>query len=141
MKGLRIKKLGPFLLVILICLALLNGCGGRKLSEDFDEDEVKKQAEKVITLINNRDSENLIEMCNVQMKEVLTDEVLGKVYEAVGEGGQYEGIEDMSVAGWTDKKSEEEFAVVVARAKYEIRTFTFTITFTKQMKLAGLYYR
>ena len=37
----------------------------------------------------------------------------------------------------TDKNSKEELAVVIARAKYEIKTFTFTITFTKQMKLAG----
>ena len=26
-------------------------------------------------------------MCNVQMKEALTEDVLGKVYEAIGEGG------------------------------------------------------
>ncbi|NLA52616.1 MAG: DUF3887 domain-containing protein [Alcaligenaceae bacterium] len=140
MKRLEIKPLAGIALVALVCLGLLNGCGGRKLSEDFDEGEVKKQAEAVITFLNNRDSKSLTEMCNVQMKEALTDDVLEKVYEAIGEGGQYEGIEDMSVAGFTDKTSREEFAVVFARAKYEIKTFTFTITFTKQMKLAGLYY-
>ena len=31
----------------------------------------------------------------------------------------------------TDKNSKEELAVVIARAKYEIKTFTFTITFYK----------
>ena len=41
----------------------------------------------------------------------------------------------------TDKNIKEELAVVIARAKYEIKTFTFTITFTKQMKLAGLYFK
>jgi len=120
---------------------MLSACSSRKLSGDFDEDEVKKAAENVITLINNQDSDGLKEICNVQMKEALTDDVLNKVFESISEGGKFEKIEDMSIAGMTDKASEEEFAVVVAKAKYEIKTFTFTITFTKQMKLAGLYYR
>jgi len=75
------------------------------------------------------------------MREALTDDVLTLIYEAISEGGQFEKVEDMSVAGTTDSSSGEEFAVVVAKAKYEIKTFTFTISFTKQMKLAGLYYR
>ena len=47
----------------------------------------------------------------------------------------------MSIAGNTDKSSQEEFAVVVLKAKYEIRNFVYTLSFTKQMKLAGLYYK
>ena len=35
-------------------LIMLNGCGVRELSEDFDKDEIKKQVEVVIELINNR---------------------------------------------------------------------------------------
>ncbi len=141
MKKFKITLLTGLVLAVFLCLTLLSGCGAGKLSKDFDEDEVKKQAENVIEFINNKDSESLIGICNVQMKEALTDDILDQIYEAIGEGGRYEGIESMSVAGMTDKKSQEEFAVVVARAKYEIKTFTFTITFTKQMKLAGLYYR
>lgn len=129
------------LLVVFMCLALFGGCAGQKLSSDFNEDEVKKAAGNAITLINDRDSEGLKEICNVQMKEALTEDVLEKVYEAISEGGKFEKIEDMSVAGFTDKSSKEEFAVVVAKVKYEIRTFTYTITFTKQMKLAGLFYK
>lgn len=141
MKKSRLKILSCLMLAVLICFTLLSGCSGRKLSSDFNEDEVKNAAENVITLINNQNSDELKEICNVQMKEALTDDVLEKVFEAISEGGKFEKIEDMSVAGMTDKASEEEFAVVVARAKYDIKTFTFTITFTKQMKLAGLYYR
>jgi len=119
----------------------MNGCDSRKLSGDFDEDEVKKAAENVIALINNQDSDGLKEICTVQMKGVLTDDTMKKVFESISEGGNFVKVEGMSVAGITDKASEEEFAVVVAKAKYEIKTFTFTISFTKQMKLAGLYYR
>ena len=135
------KIAGISALAAVMCFALLAGCIGQELSGDFNEEEVRKAAENVIILINDQDSEGLRELCTVRMREALTDDVLKQIYEAIGEGGQFENIDDMSVAGTTDASSGEEFAVVVARAKYEIKTFTFTISFTKQMKLAGLYYR
>jgi len=141
MKKSGCKIVGISALAAVMCFALLAGCIGQELSGDFNEEEVRKAAENVITLINDRDSEGIRELCTVRMREALTDDVLDQIYEAIGEGGQFENIEDMSVAGTTDSQSGEEFAVVVARAKYEIKTFTFTISFTKQMKLAGLYYR
>jgi hypothetical protein len=141
MKKSGCKILGVSALAVVLCFAVLTGCVGQELSGDFNEEDVRKAAEHVITLINNQDSEGLRELSTVQMRAALTDDVLDQIYEAIGEGGQFETIEDMSVAGTTDKTSGEEFAVVVARAKYEIKTFTYTISFTKQMKLAGLYYR
>ena len=141
MKKSGCKIPGISALAAVLCFALLTGCIGQELSGDFNEEEVRKAAENVITLINDQDSEGLRELCTVRMREALTDDVLKQVYEAISEGGQFEKVEDMSVAGTTDASSGEEFAVVVARAKYEIKTFTFTISFTKQMKLTGLYYR
>jgi len=141
MKKSGCKIPGVSALAAVLCFALLTGCIGQELSGDFNEEEVKKAAENVIMLINDQDSEGLRELSTVQMRAALTDDVLKQIYEAMSEGGQFERVEDMSVAGTTDKSSGEEFAVVVARAKYEIKTFTFTISFTKQMKLAGLYYR
>lgn len=140
MKKLRFKALGVMVLAAILCLVLV-GCGIQKLSSDFDENEVKKATENVINLINTQDSAGLKELCTVQMKEALTDEVLGQIFEAIKEGGSFQEIAEMSVGGVKDKASEEEFAVTVAKAKYELKNFTFTITFTKQMKLAGLYYK
>ncbi len=135
------KKIGVLALSVVLCAVLLSGCAGQKLSGDFVEADVKKAAENVIALINSKDSEGLKDLCTVKMKDGLTDAVLEQIYEAMSEGGQFDKIEEMSVAGQTDKASNEEFAVVVANAKYEIKTFIFTISLTKQMKLAGLYYR
>jgi len=136
----KLKITVCLVLAVMICSLLLSGCGN-KLSEDFDKEEIKKAVENVINTINEEDGEALKNMGVVQLKEALTDDVLKKIFEAINEGGEFQKIEDISIAGYTDKTSEEEFAVVVAKAKYEIKKFTFTITFTKQMKLAGLYYR
>ncbi len=135
------KIVGISALAAVICCVLLTGCIGQGLSGDFNEGQVRNASVNVITLINSHDSEGLRALSTVRMREALTDDVLNQIYEAIGEGGQFEKVEDMSVAGTKDSSSGEEFAVVVARAKYEIKTFTFTITFTKQMKLAGLYDR
>ncbi|MFY9174372.1 MAG: DUF3887 domain-containing protein [Peptococcia bacterium] len=138
---LRFKALSRLVFVAMLCVALLTSCGSQKLSEDFNEDEVRSAAENVIALINNQDSEGLKEICTVQMKQALTDDVLEQIFEAIAEGGEFQEVTEMSLGGTKDKASEEEFAVVIAKAKYEIKTFTYTISFTKQMKLAGLYYR
>ena len=132
-------------LLLILCLilsfTLLIGCTNPKLSDDYDEEEVKRAAENVISYINNNDSENILEISTVAVKSALTEEVLEQIYEAIGEGGEFEEIQDVSVGGQKDKQSEEEFAVVVAKAKYENKNFIYTITFTKQMKLAGLFYK
>ncbi len=134
------KKIS-LILCFVICFSLLTGCTNPGLSEDFNEEEVKKAAEEVVTIINNQDSEALLEMSTVQMKNALTEDVLKEIYEAIGEGGDFQEIEEISIGGQKDKASEEEFAVVVAKTKYENKNFTYTISFTKQMKLAGLFYK
>jgi hypothetical protein len=139
MKKSTLKSTGILALVILLCLSIISGCSSQKLSSDFNEEEVKKATENVIGLINDRNSEGIRALCTVQLKDALTDEVFDKMFEAIDEGGNFTEMGDMSIGGATDKSTEEEFAVVVAKAKYEIKTFTFTITFTKQMKLAGIY--
>jgi hypothetical protein len=141
MKRSRFNFFVMVMLFSVICFTLLTGCAGQRLSSDFDEAEVKSAAEKVVALINAQDSKGLLELCTVQTKYALTEDVLAKIYEAIGEGGKFVKVEEISVGGATDKSSEQEYAVVVLKANYEIRNFIYTISFTKQMKLAGLYYK
>lgn len=129
------------LIAIVVFMFIAAGCASQMLSDDFDEAEVKAAAENVISLINSKDSQSLKELCTVQMKAALTDDLLEQLYEAIGEGGAFIEVEQMSVTAMTDEASEEVYAVVIARAKYDIKTFVYTISFTKQVKLAGLYYR
>jgi hypothetical protein len=133
-------KLPSLLLAAIMCCALLAGCVPA-LSADFNEDEVKNTAGNVISLINAKDSEGLKAICNIQMRQALTDDLFAQIYEAIGEGGNFSSIKDISVSGSKDKSSGEEYALAIVKAGYEIKTFIFTLTFTKQMKLAGLYYK
>lgn len=129
------------ILCLILSFTLLIGCTNPKLSDDFDEGELKRAAEEVISYINNKDSESILAISTVAVKGALTEDVLQQIYEAIGEGGDFEEIKDISVGGQRDKQSEEEFAIVIAKAKYENKNFIYTISFTKQMKLAGLFYK
>ncbi len=134
------KKL-KFLILMTICFALLTGCSSSGLSKDFDREGVEEASKKVVNVLINKDTQTLLDMSTVEMKEAMTEEIIDQIYESIDEAGSFEEIEDISIAGQEDKDTGEEFAVAVAKAKFENKSIVYTISFNKQMKLAGLYYK
>ena len=120
---------------------LLTACSAPALSADFNENEVKLLSQDVVSLLNAQDSEGLRAIFTEQMNTAISDDVFVQISAAIEGGGKFEEIDNITVVGSTDKSTGEEFATAVVTAKYENQTFTYTITFNKQMQLAGLYYR
>lgn len=141
MKKTNKKFMSLITLVVILSTTILTACSAPGLSSAFDEATVKKAAENVVTLLNNQDTEGLRAIFTSQMDAAITDEVFGQIFSALAEGGKFLEIEDMAVYGSTDKSSGEEFAVATVRAVYDMKTFTYTISFDKDMQLAGLYYK
>lgn len=135
------KTLAGAVLVLALCAAVLAGCASKALSDDFDRAALEQAAGAAIQAVNSQDSEALRQMCTVRLREALTDDVLAQVFEAISEGGGFSEISEIAMSGSTDKETQEEYAVVVAKAQYELRSFTYTLSFTKQLKLAGLFYK
>jgi hypothetical protein len=127
--------------LIFVLALLMSACTSSKLAEGFNEDAVKAKAEEIISWLTEGDSETLLENCTVKMKDALTEDTLNKFYETIEEGGAFQEILSSSVAGTKDKASQEDYAVLVVKVKYENKNFTYTISLTKQMKVAGLYCR
>ena len=125
----------------ILSMLLLTACSAPALSADFNEEEVKLLAQDVVSLLNAQDSEGLRSVFTEQMNTAITDDVFVQIYAAIEGGGKFEAIDNITVVGSSDKSTGEEFATAVVTAKYENQTFTYTITFNKQMQLAGLYYR
>ncbi len=130
-----------FLLSTILSVLLLTACSAPALSADFNEEEVKRLAQDVVSLLNAQDSDGLRAVFTEQMNTAITDDVFVQIYAAIEGGGKFEAIDNITVVGSTDKSTGEEFATTVVAAKYESKSFTYTITFNKQMQLAGLYYR
>lgn len=120
---------------------LLTTCSAPALSADFNENEVKLLSQDVVSLLNAQDSKGLRAIFTEQMNTAITDDVFVQIYAAIEGGGKFEVIDNITVVGSTDKSTGEEFATAVVTAKYENKSFTYTITFNKKMQLAGLYYR
>lgn len=121
----------------------LTACGAsQKLSEDFDENEVKAAAESLIGYINEEDLEGL---CSVPMSEpmkgAMTVEQIGAVLEQnIGNRGAFVEYKSNVAIGAKDPDGADA-AVAVVVAKYENRTVTYTISYDKEMNLIGFYFK
>ena len=127
---------------VLLLIGGITGCSrSQELPDDFDENEVKMAAEEVIDLVNAGEYEKLAEeKWNAQLKTALPAEKMSaEIQPVIEELGAFESFENEAVAGGEDKDTEQEFAVVVVKAKYEERKVQFTISFDKNMKTAGFF--
>lgn len=136
-----IRRLSLAVASLLMLALLLSACLNKPLADAFDRADLEQQAQDVLDQLNAQETEALRARCTVMLREALTDQVMGQLYEALDEGGAFETIQSISVAGTIDQASKEDLAVVVVTAQYELKRLTFTLAFTQQMKLAGLYYK
>ncbi|HHY26580.1 MAG TPA: DUF3887 domain-containing protein [Desulfitobacterium dehalogenans] len=135
-----IKRRVLVILASVLCLFLLTACNKElpALSSNFDPVKVEEAAKNVITLVNAQDGQAMRDMGTEEIQQELTDEAMKPVYDAIQKAGAFKEVKDIKLAGNTDS-SGQEYAVFVAKAVYEKKSFIFTITFTPDMKLAGLF--
>ncbi|MCE5234531.1 MAG: DUF3887 domain-containing protein [Clostridiaceae bacterium] len=137
LKGKRIFALLAAVLVLFIA-----GCSPvPPLPDGFDEDTVMQAAKDTIALLNAQDSAGLRAVSSDTLTAALTDETLSAVYTDISAGGAFLEYGEAAAFGADDKTTDTQYAVVVMQAKYESKTFTYTLSFDTDMKLVGLYYK
>ncbi len=132
---------GILLLAVLLAGVLTACAGSRKLSDKFDEAEVKAAAEEVIEILNEGDVDTLVdEKWNTVMKSMVGKDVLtGEILPIVEELGAFEAFDKEAVTGNTDQDTDQEYAVAVIKVQYEKRKAQFTISFDEDMKVGGFF--
>lgn len=142
MRKRRMRRImGVFLLAGMLA-GVGAGCAGeQKLSDQFDEAEVKSQAEEVIRLLNDGEVDTLVDdEWNTMLKSALDkDAVRTQVLPIIEELGAFESFDKEAVTGGKDPDTEQEYAVAVIKAQYEKRKAQFTISFDEDMKVGGFY--
>lgn len=138
------KKIKSFLLVMTVIFGIVSSVGcnnSQKLSKDFDAQTVKDKAEEVINVINSGNYEELVNSYfTTQMKAVLpAEKLVNDIKPVIDELGKFLSFDREAVTGSTDKDTDQEFAVAVIKAKYENRNAQYTISFDKEMRVAGFY--
>lgn len=133
------KKIYFTFLFIAIFVFILSTYKGKKLSNEFDENQIKEKAVDVLNMVNQIDIKGIKNICNNEMKKSMTDEALNQIFDIVKQSGEYEEISKIYVMGIEDKSSNKPFGAAVLEVKYTNRDLLFTISFDTDMKLAGLH--
>src|SRR5699024_226381 len=92
-----------------------------------------KHAEEVVDHLNNQNYEAVYDEFNREMQASLHLEDMNQLTDILEQAGTFEEIEKKSV----DEK--DGYYVTVLVAKYSEASHVFTITFTKDDEIAGLY--
>ncbi len=127
------KKIKILLMVLLVGV-ILGGCSSSKLSDAYNEDELKKDAQGIVSMICNEEYDKVIDQMSDNIKGKISAEQLKEVWQPIKEKvGSFKSIEKEGVIG------KDGLATVVEVAEFENGKAQFTITYNEDMKLEGLY--
>lgn len=127
------KKIKLFLIVALGCIMLV-GCSSNKLSDDFNEEELKSTTEDVIKMLCNGEYDKIKEMSGQELIDAGVTDKIKEVWEPIANDlGEFDSYDKEAVVGNGDQ------ATVVIISKFENGNVKFTISYNKDMKLTGFY--
>ncbi|WP_312890921.1 DUF3887 domain-containing protein [Clostridium thailandense] len=126
------KRLYKVLLIIL-CITMLGGCGAKKLSSAYSEDKLKAASEEIINDLNNEKYDDVVAKLNKDLKKDLPASKLKEVCSNFKNLGKYDSISKIVF------QEEKDYVVVISIAKYEKGKVQFTLSFNKNMELVGIY--
>lgn len=110
------------------------------LGEDFSEEEITANVERVVDLLNRNDFEALKDISIPKMSGVLTQETIDKVRDSISDNwGSMQSLGKVYMQGI--KQRGKYFIVTQVDAIYENVSVVYTISFDKDMRLGGLYIR
>lgn len=110
-------------------------------SENFNEEEVEKQAELIILLFDAEDYEGIINLSVDEAKENGFKEALegAKAQISSSDWGTFQAFGTSYTA--EVEQMGKKYAVVQVNAVYDNTSVTYTITFDENLLLAGFYIR
>jgi len=126
------KRLSKILLVVL-CIMMLGGCGAAKLSDAYSEEKLKSASEEIINNLNNEKYDEVVGKLKEDLRKQVPADKIKEAWSNLGDKGKYDSI---SKIAFQEQKGN---AIVVAIAKYEKRKVQFTLSFNKDMELVGIY--
>ncbi len=123
-------------LTAFFCLAFTLTACAAKLPEGMTEEAVTSASQETVAQLSDGSYDALIETMTEEMKSALTKEKLIEVWEPVQkEAGAFKSIKKTTVG------SKSGYAVAVVNTEYENKTIIFTLSYTADMKLGGLFFK
>jgi len=136
-KQVVVKK--NFVLLFAVLIFILSGCSSTALADSFDEDTVKTAAQEGVGYLIAGEYDKVVAMMNSDMQAALSAETLAENMEAMNaQTGAFKEYKSIAVAGQKDAQGTN-MAVVVIVAAFEERNVTYTVSFSTDMKMCGLW--
>ena len=118
---------------------LLTGCGGTKLSADFDVEKVKTAAQEAIGYLVAGEYEECVGLMSEEMQAAVPAEALASNMETLaGQKGVFQEYKSSSVVGQKDKDGTD-YAVAVIVAAFEKGNVAFTLSYDTDMQIIGFW--
>ena len=115
----------------LLIVATLAACGSN-VDEETSETYIGK-AKEVVNLLNKGEYGNVHAMFNDQMKAGLSEDQMAELGPVIKQSGDFEKIDKASV------EEKDSIYVTVLVAKYSKENRVYTISFTEDDKITGLF--
>jgi|SRR5699024_5768138 len=129
--SIAMKRMALIMLSAVTLLALV-ACGGNKV-DDATSEKYIRQAEEIVSLMNEGNYKQVHAMFDEQMKAELSVEQMGELTPIIEQSGNFEKIDKSSV------EEKDGYYIVVLVAKYSEENRTFTISFNDNEEVAGLF--
>lgn len=126
------KRLAKVLLVVL-CIMMLGGCGANKLSSTYSEDKLKAASEEIIKNIADNKFDDVTAKFNADFKKDLPASKLKEGWDSYKKLGKYDSFSKITF------QEQKGIAIVIADAKFEKGKAHFTISYNKDMEIVGIY--
>ena len=142
------KKIRLSAIVIMFCLSCIifaacsdksSDAGKNSSVSSGQKEKYIEKAQNVITLFNEEQSDEIVELCDEAMKTALPKEKLSEVYTQIKSNGDFEKFLEGEMT--KVEQGGKTFTVVVQQAKYEKNTLTYTVNCDSEDKLAGIFYK
>lgn len=126
------KRLSKVLLIVL-CIMMLGGCGANKLSSNYSEDKLKAASEEILKNFGDEKFDDVTAKFSADLKKELPASKLKEGWTSLKKGGKYDSLSKIAF------QEQKSYAVVVAIGKFEKGKAQFTISFNKDMEVVGIY--
>ncbi|MDK4491169.1 DUF3887 domain-containing protein, partial [Fusobacterium necrophorum] len=99
----------------------------------------REMARHTITSLHEKKSAEIRQSSTEELKKALTEEKCREIYSQLETNGSFETFLDYEISKIQENK--QDFIVVAQRVKYSKNTLIYTISFDKDERLAGIFYR
>lgn len=132
------KKFKILTLTALVLLLVACGSKTKKMSdEDFNKYE--KEAQAAINLVNERKTDEFIDLTEKSLG--FKKEILEESYKNLEQNGKFVEFGDAKGIYEEDKNSGSTYSTILQKVKYENKDVLFRVSFNKDDKIVGIFFK